>query len=123
MFGVILWSDNRSGSAVIWCEDRAELAYYETKTQVAVGQTPSAAACFDAGDLVQFDLSGMSGRRLEVSNLRAANEQRHDMPTTIPANCDTERRARCTRGALAPVVELHSAVALPNGPGGFSRRG
>ncbi|MEX0286924.1 MAG: hypothetical protein AB3N23_20150 [Paracoccaceae bacterium] len=50
MFGVVLWSDQSAGKAVIWCEDHGDLAFYseaDCGTEVLLG----------AGDLVKFELS------------------------------------------------------------------
>lgn len=130
MYGVILWSDHQSGAAVIWCEDRAEIAYHH-----ASGPDPSSVEAatpprFDAGDLVQFDLCAVRGRRLEVSNLRAAITLRHDMPSVYPGCCDIYRRVRVPRAITdsASVVDLHAVrprpdTPPPRQPGGISRRG
>ena len=29
MFGIVVWSSNESGKALIWCEDQADLAVFE----------------------------------------------------------------------------------------------
>ena len=52
MYGVVLWSDARSNKAVFWCEDHGDLAYFQGDP-ATVNQTTS---CFDAGDLVQFEV-------------------------------------------------------------------
>lgn len=52
MLGVVLWSDAKVGKAVFWCEDQGDLAYYETAPSKASGHD-----FFDAGDLVQFEVS------------------------------------------------------------------
>lgn len=52
MFGVVLWSDTDDNKAVIWCEDHGNLAFYNG------GNHPSLDVFdFDAGDLVQFELT------------------------------------------------------------------
>ena len=48
MYGVILWSDPEGGQAVIWCEDRGDLAYYEAPERPDHGGY----GFFDAGDYV-----------------------------------------------------------------------
>lgn len=52
MIGVVLWSDVTDGKAVFWCEDQGDLAYFEGNCA-----TNGAHASFDAGDMVQFDVS------------------------------------------------------------------
>lgn len=52
MLGVVLWSDSDDNKAVIWCEDHGNLAFYNG------GSHPSLDVFdFDAGDLVQFELT------------------------------------------------------------------
>ncbi len=55
MFGVILWSDPVKGSAVIWCEDQGDLAYFDPSYKQAVGATPIVPKRYQSGDLVQFE--------------------------------------------------------------------
>ncbi len=52
MFGVIIWSDPAASSAVIWCEEKSSLAYYDAQR---FNQTPPR-GFFDTGDFVEFDL-------------------------------------------------------------------
>lgn len=50
MYGVVLWSDEATGKAVIWCEDHGDLAFVrETR--------PASDIHLGAGDLVEFDLT------------------------------------------------------------------
>ncbi|WP_299876078.1 hypothetical protein [uncultured Sulfitobacter sp.] len=51
MIGVVLWSDPDGNSAVFWCEDQGDLAYFERTGDVFVG-----GSLFVAGDMVQFDI-------------------------------------------------------------------
>ena len=60
MIGVVLWSDNKAGKAVFWCEDHGDLAYYEEPA------LPEGGAFFDTGDMVQFDIS--VHRRLRIAD-------------------------------------------------------
>ena len=64
MLGVVLWSDNTENTAVIWCEDHGELAYFSGNQGIPVGDVT-----LDAGDLVQFDLQ-------QHQNLRMAQNPR-----------------------------------------------
>lgn len=65
MYGVVLWADARDSKAVIWCEDHGNLAYY-SDPQPGPASLPS----FDAGDLIQFDLTE------ETACRRARNPER-----------------------------------------------
>lgn len=51
MIGVVLWSDPDGKSAVFWCEDQDDLAYFER-----VGEAFVSGPLFVAGDMVQFDI-------------------------------------------------------------------
>ena len=52
MIGVVLWSDPEGKSAVFWCEDQGDLAYFERQDAGYVG-----GSLFVAGDMVQFDVT------------------------------------------------------------------
>jgi hypothetical protein len=64
MLGVVLWSDNTENTAVIWCEDHGELAYFSGNQGLSIADVT-----LDAGDLVQFDLH-------QHQNLRMAQNPR-----------------------------------------------
>jgi len=68
MMGVVLWSDQQVGKAVIWCEDQGKLAYV-TGEQAEI--------CTDlglqAGDLVSFSLR-MQSRLRFAENLTVVEE-------------------------------------------------
>ncbi len=67
MNGVVLWHDNKGGTAVIWCEDHADLAYFNAKTDAsALG---SDVVTLAAGDLVMFEIM-MAGHQRRAFNLR-----------------------------------------------------
>lgn len=52
MLGVVLWSDASDKKAVIWCEDQGDLAFVSANESVLNPDD-----FFDAGDLVQFDMT------------------------------------------------------------------
>jgi len=67
MNGVVLWHDSKGGTAVIWCEDHADLAYFNAETDVsALGSDTAELA---AGDLVIFEVM-MVGHQRRALNLR-----------------------------------------------------
>lgn len=69
MIGVVLWSDPEGKSAVFWCEDQGDLAYYERKDDVFVG-----GSLFVAGDMVQFDVR-YDGKMRRADNPGLLQEQ------------------------------------------------
>ena len=105
MFGVILWSDEQSGAAVVWCEHSAQIAYFESPVPELGGKATPEILRLDAGDLVQFDICGLKGTRLEVTNLAAAGDYRQAMPSVEPNQSSQEIvRAECNRPA--PLIDL-----------------
>ena len=68
MYGVVLWTDKRVNSAVIWCEDHGNLAFYQ-----AAETSMHDDFVLDAGDLIQFDLREEPECR-HARNLRRVDE-------------------------------------------------
>ncbi|QPM89417.1 hypothetical protein PSAL_006360 [Pseudooceanicola algae] len=60
MFGIVLWRSPDSKSAVVWCEDHGDLAFFRSGTS----RTTKGEICLEAGDLLQFDLSEFGEIRL-----------------------------------------------------------
>lgn len=95
MFGVVLWSDASARSAVIWCEDHGNLAYY-TSADVSACM----GAILDPGDLVQFDLN-------EVGDVRHASNPQiigASLYPSLPRKLQTAARGR------SPVARRSSAA-------------
>lgn len=62
MIGVVIWSGEPDGNAVIWCEDQKDPVFYIPRENDAhTGLKP--------GDLVRFDLLRESGQRRAVNPL------------------------------------------------------
>ena len=81
MIGVVLWSDAKDGKAVFWCEDQGDLAYYETSADEMLGL-----GAFDAGDMVQFDVS-TDQRLRRASNAILVKEQAYSgLPEKLRQN-------------------------------------
>ena len=87
MQGVVVFCDGIDGSAVIWCEDHAELAYCRGQDTVGLAWPPP-----KVGDLVQF-------RVAEKSGLRFAQAVRVIMSDAMPdlAHAIASTIARATR--------------------------
>ena len=96
MFGVVLWSDAKDGKAVFWCEDQGDLAYYERAEEPLDKLVP-----FDAGDMVQFDVS-VEQRLRRASNARLVQEKAYSgLPEKLRQNA-------------GPVAKpAHSATVVP----------
>lgn len=64
MFGVVLWCDRNNESAVIWCEDHAQLAFYKKSGQEDFTDKFE----LQVGDLVKFDVMQLGELRM-ASNI------------------------------------------------------
>lgn len=99
MNGVVLWHDNKSGTAVIWCEDHADLAYYSAETDTAA--LGSDAVVLAAGDLVIFKVMLVGDQRRAVNLRRLAPGTplaEHLMQAAMAV--ETGKVARALRAAL-----------------------
>lgn len=78
MLGVVLWHDQKSDRALIWCEDQGDLAYFNGIDSPFTSEE----ATLGTGDLVRFDVKERANVRY-VSNpipvTRAAFSSLSDM--------------------------------------------
>ncbi len=98
MIGVVVWTDQKLGKAVIWCEDQNDLAYYvrskltqnaditDVSGQVSPLVDPHLGAddyiIFREGDLVTFD-SYYEGRCRMARGLSLLEEETHSQLADI----------------------------------------
>ena len=76
MYGVVLWSDVSDKKAVFWCEDHGDLAYFG-------GSQDCQNITFDAGDLVEFDVT-LNSKLRTASNPRVIREKLDvDLPAKL----------------------------------------
>ncbi len=68
MYGAVLWTDQGSDRALIWCEDQGNLAFFDGYEN---GFPPS----FEAGDLVKFKVMDGRGMRLAFDVEVVATEE------------------------------------------------
>jgi hypothetical protein len=97
MYGVVLWSDDFDKKAVFWCEDEGDLAYFS-------GSQDSTVSTFDAGDLVEFDISRDSKLRT-ATNPRIVQEK---LDIQLPAKLLAE--APCTNPAAKPPARQSAEI-------------
>lgn len=76
MFGVVLWADKAERTAIIWCEDHGDLAFYRSNDSTAL-----TGVTLDAGDLIQFEVT-------QSQQLRYAKEPRLLARQKMPALAD-----------------------------------
>ncbi|MGI3165639.1 hypothetical protein [Pseudooceanicola sp. 200-1SW] len=72
MFGIVLWSAADDDTAVIWCEDHGDLAFFRSESKGSSGERLN----LDAGDLLQFELNECGDMRL-VENPRVVAEDHY----------------------------------------------
>jgi hypothetical protein len=109
MLGVVLWSDRSDRKAVFWCDDHADLAYFEAT------DTDFDAQCFfEAGDMVQFDVS-VDCRLRKAFNAVVLQEQ---ACAGLPETLKRTANARPTRqiGTSAKVIPFAVKDAEPTAP-------
>ena len=110
MIGVVLWSDPCEGKAVFWCEDQGDLAYYVPEIIEATGTD-----LFDAGDMVQFEVS-VERRIRKAHNAQLLQERACvGLPESLRAEPEPEiLEARTTRSAKILPFKLDFGVRLPS---------
>jgi hypothetical protein len=86
MYGVIIWSDQALGRAVIWCEDHGDLAFYGGEADSSIADSSIKVNPMEPGDLVFFELREDNKLRLALNpRLVAADEYptlTHDLRET-----------------------------------------
>jgi hypothetical protein len=97
MYGVVLWSDISDKKAVFWCEDHGDLAYFG-------GSQDSQNITFDAGDLVEFDVTLQSKLRT-ASNPRVVREK---LEVDLPAKLLNYGASQDFGKPSAEIVPFHS---------------
>ena len=106
MYGVVLWSDPAVATAVIWCEDHGDLAFYK------VPEIPRIQPGFflDAGDYVEFEIEVVDDMR-KVVNARSVDAGYYPtiadaLTSTVPANAPTP-------GFVDRPIESGNVVHMP----------
>lgn len=103
MLGVVLWSDRTAGSAVIWCEDHGDLAYFGSSSH-PVGSPVD----FGEGDLIQFDLAIHETMRLARNPRRIAQQYCSDLSEVVTAASMMKSEIEASRDSTAQDVSTCS---------------
>lgn len=116
MIGVVLWSDPDGESAVFWCEDQGDLAYYER-----TGDAFVSGSLFVAGDMVQFDIRYDGKMRRAVEPRLLQEQVCQSLPSrlrqTAQAQPDTSSPpAQQATGQCAKVVPFEGRRAASARP-------
>lgn len=101
MTGVVLWSDRAERSAVVWCEDHGDLAFYRGDDQ--------SNGVFDTGDLIRFVVA-------QAGQLRFVREPRLVTARKFPDIAErltglSKPRVIRPAAQVAPVAELMAGGA------------
>ncbi len=105
MYGVVLWSDQTDGKAVIWCEDHGDLAYFNGALDGA--RMPD----MDAGDLVQFDLWQDARVRRATNPRLVANQHYAGLADGLVQNASHMPQRKSAPRALTGRVISFAAAA------------
>ena len=111
MMGVVLWSDQQVGKAVIWCEDQGKLAY------VTGDQAEN---CLDmdldlqAGDLVSFSLR-MQSRLRFAENLTVVQENGYQgLDETLKSDAEKQPESKMyIKDEGAEIIPFRAKVQQP----------
>lgn len=116
MYGVILWSDPDIGQAVIWCEDRGDLVFYQAPSR----SLRAGGGFLDTGDYVEFDDTGETGPRRAYSARTVLPAPRQRRVDALPAGDSVQHRRESAERAAAfdlaarpPDRPANSPSALP----------
>jgi cold shock CspA family protein len=101
MLGVVLWTDQTEGKAVIWCEDQGKLAYL-TGDQAAL----CADMNLQAGDMVSFSLR-MDKRLRFAENLSLIEENSH---VGLADALRPEQQAAPAQGTTEPLMDQGAEI-------------
>ncbi|MBD3663055.1 hypothetical protein [Sulfitobacter aestuariivivens] len=105
MIGVVLWCDAEAGKAVFWCEDQGDLAYFEDPALPGIASE----VFFDAGDMVQFDVTNESRQR-RARNPRLLQEQGYaTLPERLREDAAKPPVAACT-ATSAKIIPFQAAA-------------
>jgi len=82
MLGVVLWHDQESNRALIWCEDQGDLAYFNGTEDFKSREF----AQLGEGDLVRFDVSEGHNRRYASNPMPVDRGQYASLPDILRQN-------------------------------------
>jgi len=92
MYGVIIWIEEKSGNALIWCDDHGQLAYF-VAAECTLGPTD-----FSVGDLVKF-VEGYKGRVRRAYDVVVANPAQY---TTLKNDMLHHARSKSDQTHVSP---------------------
>lgn len=110
MIGVVIWSDDSSEKAVIWCEDQGALAFLDGADNLTVPAKWPA-----AGDLMDFECEDAEGLRRASSATVVATGACPSLPEALLGQ--TNRPASHLRLVAGTAIDGTSPRAADNDAG------
>jgi hypothetical protein len=113
MCGVVLWSCEDDGRAVIWCEDHGKLAFYSEGRSPRPASDMHVGVPLDAGDLIEFDVEDEEHQRRAHNPRLLVSDHAPCIATEL-----RERAADEPGGAGAQACDAPAnVVSFPGAPG------
>lgn len=97
MTGVVLWANEGHSSAVVWCDDHGDLAYFSSGDSLHDGVT------LDAGDLIAFEVAQDRDVR-RVNNPRPLDRGHAPHLAVDLARVPAQRRRPSPQAVAAEVI-------------------
>lgn len=85
MFGVVLWTNKTDHSAIVWCDDHGDLAFYRANDSLSPESVP-----LDAGDLIQFSLKQTNTLRFVKDPQLLVRQKMSDLADRLTAHPNSE---------------------------------
>ncbi|MFN3210188.1 MAG: hypothetical protein ACE369_14515 [Roseovarius sp.] len=110
MYGAVLWSDQCTNRALIWCSDHGDLAFFDGRTD-----SPGVPPEFEAGDLVTFNVRDGRGMRQAFDVNVVSSEEYPCLAQDL--------RGMATDRTTAPrtTAQAHAQKIVPFKPAGTHR--
>ena len=122
MCGVVLWSSQADGRAVIWCEDHGKLAFYAAQLPPQAANGEQQGVSLDAGDLIEFDVEDQEHqRRAHNPRLLAADHApciamklQQQSPAAVQSRhcADAANAGHTTSAEIVRFTPLHAHVRV-----------
>lgn len=94
MYGAVLWCDTKSERALIWCEDHADLAFFDSECR--------SSSALEPGDLVRFELVETDTLRVAIDLEIVAADEYPTLATELQQACDPSAAVQSFIADCAP---------------------
>lgn len=111
MFGVVLWSNTKERTAVIWCEDHGDLAIYNEAEAIC-----PCTSLLGEGDLVRVEMKEKNGLRQVRSAVIIEAGHAVGLPTAIKGAATEAAASRQSAYSTRNRVSDSTVVPFPGRP-------